>query len=299
VKDLKKLKTIKEIKMQQYKPDNKILAPCYVTDMPSDIYHSHDSISNSGLKLISRSPAHYKYQPEREPTRNLVIGSALHMAVLEPDLYRETYFNSGAADRRAKVYKDLADEYGGEFVLTANEADNIDGIANSLWDKYSVLLSLPGNNELSGFSADPETGVVCRHRFDKLTQNRIAIDLKTAVDARPEAFSKSIHAYGYHMQQAFYSDQYEWITGRMLNDFIFLVVESSAPYACKSYRINQESIDIGRDIYRKCLDEYAKCRESGIWPAYSNDGIEEISIPSWAINQHDKQQIESFVFMED
>lgn len=285
--------------MQQYKQFMPIVAPCYIAGMPNDLYHAHDSISNSGLKLMSRSPAHYKYQPEREPTRNLVIGSALHMAVLEPDLYRETYFNSGAADRRAKDYKALADEYGGEFVLTADEASKINGIANSLWDKYGDLLSLQGHNELSGFSTDPETGVLCRHRFDKLAQNGIGFDVKTAIDARPDAFSKAIYAYGYHMQAAFYSDQYEWITGEMLNDFIFLVVESSAPYACKSYRINAESLEIGHNIYRKCLDEYAKCRESGIWPAYANDAIEDISIPSWAINQHDKQQIESFVFMED
>lgn len=285
--------------MQQYKPGMQIVAPCYVEGMPNDIYHAHDSISNSGLKLISRSPAHYKYQPEREPTRNLVIGSALHMAVLEPDLYSKTYINSGETDRRSKDYKLMAIEYGGEFVLTSDEASKINGIANSLWDKYSDLLSLPGHNELSGFARDPETGVICRHRFDKLTNGGRGIDLKTSIDARPEAFSKSIFSYGYHMQAAFYMDQYEWITGNQLDDFIFLVVESSAPYACKSYRINQESIDIGRDIYRKCLDEYAKCKESGIWPAYENNEIEEISIPNWAIMQHDKQLIESFVFMEE
>lgn len=285
--------------MQQYKPGNKIVAPCYVTDMPSDIYHAHDSISNSGLKLISRSPAHYKYQREREPTRNLVIGSALHMAVLEPDLFSQTYFNSAAEDRRSKGYKDLAEKYGGEYVLTADEYKRIEDITRSLWAKYSDLLSLPGHNEISGFSKDPETGVICRHRFDKLTNGGIGIDLKTTIDARPEAFSKSIFAYGYHMQAAFYADQYEWINDEQLTDFIFLVVESSAPYACKSYRINQESIDIGRDIYRKCLNEYAKCRESGIWPAYENNEIEEISIPNWAIMQHDKQLIESFVFMDD
>lgn len=286
--------------MQQYKPGMQIVAPCYITGMPNELYHAHgDSISNSGLKLISRSPAHYKYQPEREPTRNLVIGSALHMAVLEPHAYEKTYINSFASDRRAKCYKDLAEAYGEEFVLTADEGNKIESIADSLWDKYKDLLSLPGNNELSGFSADPETGVMCRHRFDKLTDSGIGIDLKTTIDARPDAFSRSIYSYGYHMQAAFYADQYDWITGGMLTDFIFLVVESSAPYACKSYRINGESLEIGRDIYRKCLNEYAQCRESGIWSAYEDHGIEEISIPSWAIMQHDKQLIENFVFMEE
>lgn len=287
--------------MQQYKPGMPIVAPCYIEGMPSDIYHAHDSISNSGLKLISRSPAHYKYGPERKETRNKVLGSALHMAILEPDLYKKTYTRLyNAKDRVCSEYKEAKKEFGEENVLVASECANVEGIANALWEKYSDLLSLPGYNELSGFSKDPETGVICRHRFDKLTKGGTAIDLKTTIDARRESFSKSINTYGYHMQAAFYADQHEWITGGIeLNDFIFLVVESSPPYATKKYKINQESIDIGRDIYRKCLNEYAKCREFDEWPAYEDHGIEEISIPAYAIMQHDKQLIENFVFMED
>lgn len=287
--------------MKQY--DGKgIVVPGYYTDMPSEIYHAHDSISNSGLKLIARSPAHYKFQERKDsPSRNLVIGSALHMAVLEPDLYKRTYLNSNSDDRRSKHYKELADKYGGEFVLTADESARVDGISRSVWDMYkNEFLYLPGKNELSGFSIDHETGVTCRHRFDRLTDSGIGIDLKTTIDARPDAFSRSIQNYGYHMQAAFYSDQYEWITGNRLEEFVFLVVESSSPYACKAYTLNQESIDIGRDIYRKCLNDYAKCRNSGIWPAYDINGmVDEISIPQWAISQHDNKLIENFIFVED
>lgn len=285
--------------MIKYSDGMKIAAQCYIQDMPAAIYHRSRGASNSGLKLVARSPAHYKYAERKEPTRNLVIGSALHMAVLEPELYAKTYLNSGAEDRRSKEYNALADKHGGEFVLTADESKKIDGIASSLFGECGHLLELPGSSELSGFSIDPESGLTCKHRFDKLTDCGIGIDLKTTIDARSDAFSRSINAYGYHVQAAFYTDQYQWITGDNLKDFIFIVVESASPYACKMYRLDQESLDIGRDIYRKCLDEYAKCKASGEWPAYENNGIEEISIPSWAISQHDKQQIESFVFVED
>ena len=285
--------------MKKYNEGHEIAAPEYYTEMPAADYHEHDSISNSGLKLISRSPAHYKHQERKEPTRNLVIGSALHMAVLEPELYSSTYIESYATDRRSKQYKDLSDAYGGEFVLTLDESEKIEGISKSLWDNFGEYLKLPGHTELSGFAIDPETGVTCRHRFDKLTNSGIGIDLKTTIDARPEAFSKSVQAYGYHMQAAFYADQYQWITGDEINDFIFLVVESSPPYACKAYVLNHESIDIGRDIYRKCLNEYAKCRKSGFWPAYGGDELHEISIPQWAINQHDNKQVEEFIFTEE
>jgi len=283
--------------MLKYSPGMPITAPCYITDMPSDLYHAHNSISNSGLRLVSRSPAHYKYAPKRESTRSMVIGSALHMAILEPDKY--DYVHTNEPDRRTKAYKDIAANYGGDKVLTLSESEHVEGIRDSLWSKFGELLSLEGHNELSGFSTDPETGVMCRHRFDKLTTTGIAIDLKTTIDGRIDAFSRSIQSYSYHVQCAFYQDQFSWITGNELNDFLFLVVESEAPYAAKMYRLNQESIDIGRSVYRKSLKEYAKCKDSGVWPSYECNEVEKISIPSWAVQQYDNQQIESFTFIED
>lgn len=286
--------------MIDYKEGMPITAPCYIKNMPADVYHAHQgSISNSGLKLISRSPAHFKYAPKREATRSMVLGSALHMAVLEPHLFYETYkLLRNEKDRRCKEYKDAKEECGEEFILVASECAKIEGIMSSIQGNKEAreLLSIPGNNELSGFSTYTETGAMCRHRFDKITHNGIGIDLKTTIDARPDAFSRSIMSYGYHIQAAFYADQYEWISGKPLDDFIFIVIESESPYAVKTYRLNQESIDIGRAKYRQALNEYESCINSGIWPAYQSNEIEEISIPQWAINQYDFEQVEAMTF---
>lgn len=286
--------------MKKYNASEQITAPCYIAGMPSEIYHAHDSISNGGLKLISRSPAHFKYGAKPEATRAMVIGSALHMAILEPELYRQNYIRLYDAENRVcSEYKEAKKEFGEDRVLVKNECIKIERIAASLFKSFCSELSDAGDTELSGFSTDPETGVICRHRFDKLMKNNVGLDIKTTVDARPEAFSKSIQSYGYHMQAAFYSDQFEWITGEKLNGFLFLVVETSAPYACKMYRLGNESIEIGRAIYRKCLNKYAECRNANEWPAYDNIEIDEIGIPAWAVNEHEKQQIEDFIFMED
>lgn len=285
-----------------YENDMEINAPCYIKDMPADIYHAYPAASNSGLKLVARSPAHFKYAPKREATRNMVIGSALHMAVLEPELFYKQYkLLHGCEDRRAKEYKEAKEIHGEEFVLVASECDRIEGIMKATLQSKEIesLLAKSGHNELSGFSIDPETGITCKHRFDKLLNNGIAIDLKTTVDARPDAFSRAIFNYNYHVQAAFYMDQYKWITGKLLENFIFIVVENEAPYACKMYRLDTESIEIGRATYSRSLNEYAKCKQSGIWPAYENSEIEEISIPKWAANKYDEQLIETFEFVED
>lgn len=289
--------------IKQFSPYARVEPPCYVANMPADIYHAHDnSISNSGLKLVSRSPAHFKYQPIREPGRNMVLGSALHMACLEPDLYYTTYvLLYGADDRRCKAYKDAVADHGSEFVLVASECANIEGIMKSLHNNATAMhyLSMQGNNELSGFVADPESGVICRHRFDRLTDCGIGIDLKTTIDARPDAFSRAILNYGYHQQAAFYSDQYEFITGDKLQDFIFIAIESSAPYAVKVYHLDEVSLEIGRADYRKALNTYAQCRIDNAWPAYESNQVEEISVPQWALNKYDYELVESMTFTEE
>lgn len=286
-----------------YEHGMEITAPCYIKDMPADIYHAYQqAASNSGLKLVERSPAHFKYAPRREATRNMVIGSATHMAILEPQLFYRTYaLLRNCEDRRAKEYKEAKEIHGEEFVLLASECAHIEGIMKATLQSKEIesVLAKSGHNELSGFSIDPETEIICKHRFDKLLNNGVAIDLKTTVDARPYAFSRAIYNYNYHVQAAFYMDQYEWITGRLLEDFIFIVVESEAPHACKMYRLDPESIDVGRATYRNALNEYAKCKKSGIWPGYENSEIEEISIPRWAMNKYDEQLIETFEFVEN
>lgn len=65
--------------------------------LANDVYHRGPGISKSGLDLIRKSPAHYRAvvtaanDNERAPTAAQFIGTALHMIVLEPQLFAQTY----------------------------------------------------------------------------------------------------------------------------------------------------------------------------------------------------------------
>jgi exodeoxyribonuclease VIII len=63
--------------------------------IPNADYHHGPGISKSGLDLISRSPLHYKAvldaENDNEPTPAQAIGTALHCAVLEPDVFVQEY----------------------------------------------------------------------------------------------------------------------------------------------------------------------------------------------------------------
>ena len=287
--------------IKQYQKGMQITEPCYVANMPADIYHAHDSASSSGLRLLLRSPDHFKNGEEKDQTRAMVLGSALHMACLEPDIFYDTYrLLRSSENRMTSEYKTAKKEFGEEFVLVKPEIERIEGMAKSLKDlvilNYWLYENDYSHKELSGFAIDPETGLMCRHRFDAyIGRIATAIDLKTTTDARKPAFEKKILDFGYHIQAAFYADQYNWITGEKIEKFIFAAIETSAPYAVKVYELEQDSMEAGRKKYRQALNEYAQCKASDTWPSYDQE-IETIGIPQWAL---EKDSINDFIFTDE
>lgn len=255
------------------------------TELTNEQYHAHDSISKSGLDLIARSPAHYRYGERREATRAMVIGSAVHAAILEPDLFAKQYMLlRDVKDRRASEYKQAVDIHGADNVLTGTEADYVSGIqeAVALDDDLMAILNAPGRAELSVITKDPITGVDVRCRFDWLTDDGRPLDLKTTLDARPDAFSRSVLNYRYHVQAAFYCDVWEWETGEQLDRMRFAALEKAMPHATALYWLDDEAIAEGRKLYREALNTYADCLESGYWPAYEG-GVQLLNLPPWAV----------------
>lgn len=261
------------------------------TELSNAEYHAHDSISKTGLDLIARSPAHYRYSERREATRAMVIGSAVHAAILEPDLFAKQYMLlRDVKDRRTSEYKQAVAVHGADFVLTGTEADYVAGIQESVrtHSQLSALLSEPGRAELSVITTDPVTGVAVRCRFDWLTDAGVPLDLKTTLDARPDAFSRSVSSYRYHVQAAFYCDVWEWETGDKLDRMIFAALEKSMPHAVSLYMLDDEAMMVGRKLYREALNTYARCLESGHWPGYEG-GVQLLNLPPWAVELNDEE----------
>jgi hypothetical protein len=262
----------------------------YVTDMPFSDYLQVPGVSKSALDRIERSPAHYKHAPPKEPTRKMVMGSAVHKAVLEMDRFADEYMIvPNALNRTCKAYRDAVADRDPDFTLTEIEGEYVWGMQQAVHahPEAARLLRACDAFEVSGFVTDPETGLMLKSRPDGLNDAGLIIDLKKCQDARPDSFSRAIAAYGYHRQAALYSDQYEWITGKR-PEFVFVCVEEEPPHAVAVYRLDDESIDIGRHEYRRQLSLLAECRRTDTWPAYSDD-CEVIGLPGWKINEYENQ----------
>jgi hypothetical protein len=253
--------------------------------LSNERYHKSEGVSKSGLDLIDRSPAHFKAK-SFESTRAMEIGTAIHTAILEPELFGNEYAVIDCEDRRSAIYKAACKERASSNVLTQAEGDRVSGMFDAVYSHKPAreIMDAPGRNELSVYAKDPETGVLVKCRFDRLLDCGTAADLKKTQDARPDAFTRAIDNYRYYVQAAFYMDVYKWATGETLQSFNFIAIEEAAPHGCRVYPIDALSIEFGRIAYRSALNTYADCLATDKWPGYTEE-VQEIGISNWLVSK--------------
>lgn len=271
-------------------------------------YHAWDCASTSRLSiLLNKSPAHMRHAIEHPstPTASMRLGTALHMAVLQPDLYATDYEVAQQCEETTEKGKRCSrrgtEWHGAWFcaqhkpvgagacafnVLSEEDAAVVFAMKQALLSRpaSAKLLSADGPTELSIVWDDAETGVRCKARVDKLAlEYGVAIDLKTAQDASPDAFARSIDTYGYARQASHYLHGLA-ANGLICDSFVFDVVEPDPPHAVGLYRVGEDSLDVGRVQIRRALATYAECERTGVWPSYG-DGVQDIELPAWAFKR--------------
>jgi len=261
-----------------------------VLDMPADEYFGTEGYeSNSSLKPILRSAAHYVYNKENpmEDKPHFRLGSAIHCAILEPLRFKDEYVVSQVFDCRTKEGKQAKAEFQaahvGKFIITDDDMAAINGIAeNVAYHDDAMQLLKAGTSEVSYFWQDPETEIWMRGRAD--SESRYAtLDIKSTDDASPKGFVKSCAKFTYDMQAAIYTDARNIVTGES-KPFAFLAVEKKAPYSIGLYVASKEMLASGLVQYREALRRLVEYRaDTTARLGYQPDGkIQEIEWPSWA-----------------
>lgn len=268
------------------------IKPGVYPGIPNEAYHAGPGISKSGLWTIhSQSPAHYKFPPARDEDSTQAkaakdFGTACHVAILQPELF-EAQVMRGPEDRRGNKWTDAAAyaQDAGKTLLIASAFDEVlamrDAVHADAWINSLITGGKP-EVEHSGYWIDPETGEKVRCRPDLYRGDlSIMLDLKSALSAHPDAFARSVINYGYHAQEAIYSDGYRTL-GRKVDGYVFLAWEKKSPYAFAVYELPPSIVDEGRAIMRKALETYSACRKANRWPAYSGSGgVKELAFKRW------------------
>lgn len=260
-----------------------------IYSLSSNAYHQGPGISRSGLMEFKRSPYHYCYKyispdyKSESATPAQILGNALHTYVLEPDEFEKRYFVIPAFNKVTKEGKErwqkIKSELGKKETLSANQYQTLQHMAASLKkNKLALQLIEKAEIEQSLYWTDPDTGILCKCRPDIL-RNNLVCDLKTAQDGSPRSFQYAAFDYGYYIQAAMIQEALKHLKQKIIKDFLFLVIEKSAPYAISIYQLDQASLDKGYHEFKTLLTRYQQCLKANDWPAYA---IQEISLPRYA-----------------
>jgi hypothetical protein len=262
--------------------------------MSNAAYHSSLGVSNSGLALIAKSPAHFygrKLDPARPPepesTAAQLVGTLAHCALLEPADFARRYPVGPDVSRNTKVWHAFVDSLkpGQVGIKEADRATAfaMAAAARRIPDIDALLENC--RTEVSAYALDPATGELIKCRPDVVSpvddESVILCDVKTYSDASPRAFARQVASMGYHVQDAFYSQVYALASGKRVAGFVFLAMETAWPHVASACMLDDESRAKGAAEARARLDRYAECKRLNFWPPYSTN-VELINLPAWA-----------------
>jgi len=253
-------------------------------------YLADTACSRSDLLAMIQSPAHCidAKVNKTDPTKSMKLGTLLHSCILEPESVKKNYCFAPDVDRRTKEGKAEYAEFlrwnKKKIVVPYEHLEIARHVVRAVEHNEFAqsLLRAKGSSEVSIFWTDAETGVRCKIRPDRWRADGIAVDVKSTQDASPEAFAKDIYKYFYHVQAAFYVDGIA-ATGDTPRAFVFQACETVSPFGIAHYVLDNESMDLGRSVYRKLLATYADCSKSGQWPSYP-EAIVPLSLPRYAFS---------------
>lgn len=277
--------------------------PGVYKNTPAAEYHSWPYLSNSMMTILhNSSPAHLQYRlanPE-PPTDAMLLGSALHTAILEPMKFPFEYYRAEKTDKRTTAGKERFAEQqaesAGRTILDADKYDEVLAIRDAVLSnrKIAKILSYidPQFREVSLVWDDEITGVRCKARLDGTCMHPglgMVIDPKSTVNASRAAFSKAIYEYGYGRQGVHYLEGLK-AHDTFLDHFVLMPFEKTPPYASALYRLDDECMNASTKQRRRLINLYAECLDSGIWPGYG-EFLQDISLPRWATTQIEMESV--------
>lgn len=295
--------------------DNKAIKHPGVYDISNEEYHASNGISRSGLMSFNRTPFHY-YSEYLDPNRltrekssdAAIMGNAFHTMILEPhefdnrfaikldllklpktpllrEVGREEY---DKAKLNHELFKNKQDEMVNQFlissegknVLTQEDLNKLNKMKSNVSNHPKASSLIQGAKyEKSLYWTDPHTGLLCKCRPD-IWQDCFIGDIKTAANAGYREFQRAFYSYGYHIQCAMIHEAFKNLFNILITDFVFIVVENSAPHAVAIYPLDKLSLQQSVEIFKNKLLEMKECFDKNVWPSYKT---QIITLPNYAI----------------
>lgn len=262
----------------------KDIKPGVYPDLSNADYHGSNGISKSGLDAFCKDQSSLEWQKncpvDKEKLKTLDFGTAFHAICLEPEKMKTEFvvmpkFGQKNVDKEEK--KLWLAEHEDLTVVTTDDHKKLTLMFESVMAHPDArdLIEAEGIEEQSHYWEDPDTGILCKCRPDKIISNsRFLVDVKTTDEL--SKFHFSVDDYRYDIQAPFYTDGYNASTGEEKDTFIFLVIQKKIElgrYPVMCVKLPEWAVSAGRDEYRQNLNAYARFLEVG-----NIDPIQEIDM---------------------
>ena len=286
-------------------------------DVSMETYLADPAFSSSDSVKLDKTPLtfrHDKGRPrvEMKPMRE---GTALHLAVLEPEAFEGHYIVLGQCDATKKgdgmrctnpgtFYRDGLsycgvkghDPYGGKDTpmdpaIHVMEEDAMDRLALA---QASVLghaeakkfFHGQGRSEVTGIYTDPATGVRMKIRLDRdIDRVSLHTDLKYTADISDQGFKRQAGRMGWVQRSAFYRRVMAAL-GKPAIGSVIIAVESGPPHDCRTFLLAEGDIVAFDKKIDGLLATYAECSATGVWPGYPQV-LTPLKLNSWDLPYED------------
>jgi hypothetical protein len=256
-------------------------------------YHALKALSASGIDTLANDcPWRYFQQSPWNPAfvpetaNHFDIGTAAHLAVLEPEQYAERVVEIAAEDYKTKLARELRDGAyaAGKTPILDKEKPIIGKIAEAIFDQAGSKFT-GGEAEVS-LTWDWD-GVPCKARPDYLIPERgLIVDLKTTTTCNPRAIARKAFNEGWPSRVVWYKEA-ALMTEARRGDwwrrprYIFVVVEVKPPHLIQLFELDERAEAWGQQIVRRGMRLFRECMAKDEWPAYG-DGVQKLGLPDFA-----------------
>lgn len=254
-------------------------------DVPMEEYLSLPALGSTHLECMNVSPRFYRWTMDQGPIQGETsaqrLGTAAHMAILEPDLFKVKYAiepvpaecsPEASKPRATKAYKDAVQalESKGVTVLRAEDFGRVAAIQKAVLTHPAAAKALAAapERELTALWRHPRAGSdgngrLCRARFDAMGKG-VAVDLKTT-RSLAKFNPYVISARGYYRSAGWYEYGAD-VLGRQIKHYVIIALENTPPYDVGVFVVDEEVRRIGREEYFRLIDKLTECEDSGVWP---------------------------------
>jgi len=257
-------------------------------------YDLIEAVNWSTLRALAQSPLHYRHRLSSPPeeTARMLIGRAVHTAVLEPDRFGETYAVWDGGRRAGKAWEEFAAAAGERAVLRADEAEAVSAMAVAVRSHpVAGPLLASGRAEVTLTWTDQRTGLACKARPDWIGDDGGLVELKTMPTVEPAAVGAHVARLLYHCQLAFYAIGVEAVCGQRPTSVRLVAVEVEPPHDVGVYLVDDDVLYAGEDQVRELLALLARCRERDEWPGRCPTE-QRLELPRWWWAQQAADELE-------